>query len=142
MQFSRIMFSSFSLPRIRLLGGAKGRQEKILLHPMHPVQIASRAEDSLGAIRLLDPLGTHTFVAGANAVVLWILSVPTLLRLRDVCAITGLSKTAVYGAIRRHEFPRQVRLAGTRSVAWRADQVQCWIQSQPLAHPDECTRVQ
>ncbi len=55
-----------------------------------------------------------------------------LLRCADVLAMTGLSKSSVYIAMRREQFPRPVA-AGARAVRWRQSQVQEWISARPTA---------
>lgn len=47
------------------------------------------------------------------------------LRLPDVKAMTGLSKTSLYGLIRDKSFPAPVRL-GPRAVAWVRSEVRQW----------------
>jgi prophage regulatory protein len=47
------------------------------------------------------------------------------LRLPEVKALTGLSKTSLYGLIRERSFPPPVRL-GARSVAWVRSEVNQW----------------
>jgi prophage regulatory protein len=59
----------------------------------------------------------------------------TLLRLRQVCDLTGLSKTAVYSLIKLGQFPRQLRLTQRRSVCWNSLDIEKWIRSRPVAHP-------
>jgi prophage regulatory protein len=53
-----------------------------------------------------------------------------LLRLGQVEKATGLKKSAIYARIKTGEFPAAVRL-GSRSVAWRSDNIQEWIDSLP-----------
>ena len=57
---------------------------------------------------------------------------PRLLRLRDVLARTGLSKSAVYSRIDAGTFPRPVSL-GARAVAWRERDLSEWIESREPA---------
>jgi predicted DNA-binding transcriptional regulator AlpA len=49
----------------------------------------------------------------------------TFLRLPEVKAITGLSKTSLYTLIREKSFPAPVRL-GPRAVAWVRSEVRRW----------------
>ena len=56
----------------------------------------------------------------------------TLLRLPAVLKVVGLRKTAVYQRVRSGEFPAPVQLT-TRAVAWRAQDIEAWIHSRPLA---------
>jgi prophage regulatory protein len=54
---------------------------------------------------------------------------PTILRLPDVVKKTGRSARAIYLAMARSEFPRQVPL-GARSVGWLESEVDRWILEQ------------
>lgn len=54
----------------------------------------------------------------------------TLLRLPDVIQRVGLSRSALYRAVRRGTFPRQVPLAGTKAVGWSSAAVDQWIADQ------------
>lgn len=54
------------------------------------------------------------------------------LRLPDVKAITGLSKTSLYELIRAKDFPAPVRLA-PRAVAWIQSEVKQWAEERILA---------
>lgn len=49
----------------------------------------------------------------------------SFLRLPEVRRITGKSRTAIYDAIRKNEFPPQVRI-GKRQVAWTASSIDDW----------------
>lgn len=49
----------------------------------------------------------------------------SFLRLPDVKAVTGLSKTSIYELIRQESFPAPVRL-GPRAVAWVTSEVRQW----------------
>lgn len=55
---------------------------------------------------------------------------PRLLRLRDVLAQTGLSRSSLYRLIDRDAFPRPVAIAGTRMRAWSAAAVSEFVESQ------------
>lgn len=61
-------------------------------------------------------------------------SVPagSILRLPQVKAITGLSKSSIYAMIASGDFPSQVRL-GSRAVGWLADAVFAWVAARPQA---------
>ena len=52
-----------------------------------------------------------------------------LLRLPQVLALTGLSKTTCYSLIGRKEFPRPKQIS-SRTVAWPLSSVQAWIESR------------
>jgi prophage regulatory protein len=47
------------------------------------------------------------------------------LRLPDVKAVTGLSKTSLYALIKEKSFPSPVRL-GPRAVAWVKSEIRQW----------------
>jgi predicted DNA-binding transcriptional regulator AlpA len=49
----------------------------------------------------------------------------TFLRLPEVKAVTGLSKTSLYALIREKSFPAPVRL-GPRAVAWVRSEIRQW----------------
>ena len=53
----------------------------------------------------------------------------TLLRLRQVKARTGLSRSTIYLKIKTGEFPAQVSL-GPRAVGWLEAEVDRWIASR------------
>lgn len=50
----------------------------------------------------------------------------TIMRMPDVCAMVGLSKSQVYKLIRRGEFPAPVSL-GCNAVGWPSLRVGAWI---------------
>ena len=52
-----------------------------------------------------------------------------LLDLKATCTITTLSKTIIYELIRAGQFPKPLRIPGTRRVAWRASDVEEAIAS-------------
>ena len=54
------------------------------------------------------------------------------LRIRAVLMVTGLSRATLYVMVKNESFPAPVRL-GARSVAWRASQVQEWMDTRPEA---------
>jgi prophage regulatory protein len=51
-----------------------------------------------------------------------------LLRLKDVCALLGMSRSTVYNRISEGSFPRPARV-GIRSVRWRAEDLSAWRKS-------------
>lgn len=57
------------------------------------------------------------------------------LRLPDVKALTGLSKTSLYALVRERSFPAPVRL-GPRAVAWVRAEVRQWAANRVLASRD------
>jgi len=54
----------------------------------------------------------------------------TLLRLPQVKARTGLSRSTIYLRIAQGSFPRPVRSGGARAVGWVEAQVDTWIAQQ------------
>lgn len=55
----------------------------------------------------------------------------TILRRPAVEARTGLSRSTIYAAMARGEFPQPVRL-GPRAVGWRESDVAEWLASREL----------
>jgi prophage regulatory protein len=55
-----------------------------------------------------------------------------LLRLPQVKATTGLSKSSIYARISEGTFPKQIPL-GTRLVVWVESDIQNWISEQVSA---------
>lgn len=55
-----------------------------------------------------------------------------ILRLPDVCRITGLCRSLVYELESNGSFPRRVPL-GARSVGWVESEVQSWLAARVLA---------
>jgi prophage regulatory protein len=63
-----------------------------------------------------------------------------LLRISEVCKITGLPRSSVYLAMSQRLFPRPVKI-GRRSVGWRSSDIYAWLESRPSAQPSsEVTR--
>lgn len=54
---------------------------------------------------------------------------PKLIRLKQVMAMTGQSKTLIYDSMKQGIFPKPVPL-GFRSVAWVESEVIEWIESR------------
>ena len=53
-----------------------------------------------------------------------------LLRMNEVLRIVGLGKTNLYSKLKRHEFPQPLSL-GARAIAWRAEDIDEWIDRLP-----------
>jgi prophage regulatory protein len=51
-----------------------------------------------------------------------------LLRLPEVMEITGLPKSTIYHYIKEGKFPPQIKI-GLRSVGWRDDHINKWIDN-------------
>ncbi|PCH64451.1 MAG: AlpA family transcriptional regulator [Gammaproteobacteria bacterium] len=53
-----------------------------------------------------------------------------ILRLKEVKAVTGLSRSTIYAEMAKGEFPKQVQLTGNRSVGWHESVIIQWIESR------------
>lgn len=56
----------------------------------------------------------------------------SVLRLPAVIARTGLSRSSIYAAVARKQFPSPVSL-GARSVGWIESEVQAWLEARIAA---------
>ena len=56
-----------------------------------------------------------------------------ILRIPEVVAITGLSRTTIWRRVKSGDFPPPVRLGslGTRSIGWRESDIKAWLDSRP-----------
>ena len=54
---------------------------------------------------------------------------PRLIRLDEVCRLTGLHRTTIYQRISRGKFPKPVPIADTKRVGWLSDEVSDWINA-------------
>lgn len=52
-----------------------------------------------------------------------------ILRLPEVIAVTGLSRTTIYDYIKNDAFPKQIRLT-KQSVGWRYSVINEWLNSR------------
>ncbi|MCW8331947.1 AlpA family transcriptional regulator [Photobacterium sp. SDRW27] len=52
-----------------------------------------------------------------------------LITLREVIALTGLSRSTIYKYINENRFPQQIPV-GDRAVRWDEEEVQSWINSK------------
>ena len=64
----------------------------------------------------------------------------SLLVLRDVVALTRLSKPTIYKFISTGRFPRQIHLAPQR-VVWLRSEVLAWIADQAAKRDQQTTRA-
>ena len=57
-----------------------------------------------------------------------------IMRTPEVVRITGLSKTTIWRRVRSGDFPAPIRLGGlaTRSVGWREQEVENWIDTREV----------
>ena len=58
-----------------------------------------------------------------------------LLTLREVMAMTALSRSAIYALMAESRFPKPIRV-GTRAVRWVEQEVADFIASRPRAGSD------
>jgi len=56
--------------------------------------------------------------------------VTRLLRMRDVTAMTTLSRTTIHLMVKTGRFPKPTVL-GTKTHVWNSDQVEKWIRQLP-----------
>jgi prophage regulatory protein len=52
-----------------------------------------------------------------------------ILRLPEVCAVTGLGRSFIYQLQANGSFPQRIKL-GTRAVGWLEDEVQRWLNDK------------
>jgi prophage regulatory protein len=52
-----------------------------------------------------------------------------LVRITDVCAITGLSVPTIYRLMGRNEFPRPLKITST-ARAWKLSEITAWVDSR------------
>ena len=52
-----------------------------------------------------------------------------VLRLREVSAQTGCSRSALYAAMAANKFPKPISL-GARSVGWLESEIQDWVEQR------------
>lgn len=55
---------------------------------------------------------------------------PRLLRLPEVKARTGLSRSHIYTMEQRGEFPRRVKICSARASGWLESEISAWIESR------------
>ena len=82
-------------------------------------EVAERTRISLGTLRRKP---AELNLDGASSK----LDDVAFLRLPEVKAITGLSKSSLYALIKEKSFPAPVRL-GARAVAWVRSEVRQWV---------------
>ena len=68
-------------------------------------------------------------------------AMPRLLTLRDVKAITALSRSAIYALMAESRFPKPIRI-GNRAVRWVEQEVLDFIASRPRGGSDRPHRSQ
>ena len=55
-----------------------------------------------------------------------------LLRLSEVLARCGLSRSSLYRMMRDGSFPEPLKV-GVRAVRWRESEIEAWLESRPRA---------
>lgn len=63
-----------------------------------------------------------------------------LLRLKEVLARTGLSRTTVYRKLTAKTFPAPVAL-GANAIAWRSNEIDAWIAALSPKSPSSSGEV-
>jgi prophage regulatory protein len=56
-----------------------------------------------------------------------------ILRLPEVCAVTGLGRSFIYQLQAAGNFPQRIKL-GARAVGWLEDEVQKWLSNKIAAN--------
>lgn len=56
----------------------------------------------------------------------------SIMRLPEVTAVCGKSRAAIYKAIRKGEFPKQVKLSA-RASGWVRGEIEAWVKSRMAA---------
>lgn len=56
----------------------------------------------------------------------------SIMRLPEVAAVCGKSRAAIYKAIRKGEFPKQVKLSA-RASGWVRCEIEAWVKSRMAA---------
>jgi prophage regulatory protein len=63
-----------------------------------------------------------------------------ILRLPQIIALTGLSRSTVYNRVATGNFPTSISLGG-RSVGWVASEVDAWLHNQINASRSDINQV-
>ena len=79
-----------------------------------------------------NPRGLH--LAADNTPILT-LTGDRVVRIGQVCALTGLSRTTIWRRVNDGSFPPSMPLGpeGTRAKGWRHSDIQTWIDTLPTA---------
>lgn len=56
----------------------------------------------------------------------------SIIRLPQVKNLTGLSRSSIYAAVKRGDFPSPVSL-GARAVGWMSSEINSWLTSRARA---------
>lgn len=60
------------------------------------------------------------------------MSIERVMRRKEVEVACGLSRSAIYAAMDRGDFPRPIRI-GRRAVAWPSSLIADWLNSRPMS---------
>jgi prophage regulatory protein len=60
-----------------------------------------------------------------------------VLRLPDVKAKIGLSRSSIYAQVKVGTFPAPLNLGGGRSIGWLLSDIEAWLQSRKDARQQE-----
>lgn len=64
----------------------------------------------------------------------------TILRLPDVLAKTGISRSLAYSLIAKGQFPQPIQLS-ERAVGWHVEAIDDWVTSRVNRHNSACGKV-
>ena len=56
-----------------------------------------------------------------------------LVRMRELCSLTGLGRSTIYRLIKEGRFPKPIDLLGPTTSAWLASEVNAWIAERIAA---------
>ena len=88
---------------------------------MPPLVLKNTAVDAASYLIGLDDKSGAAFLAASVRDV--------LIRIDDVCRITGLSVPTIYRLMSQHKFPRPVKIT-TTARAWKLSEVTAWVESR------------
>lgn len=75
----------------------------------------------------------HDVVASRWKAQMNVQSTNTILRLKQVKEITGLSRSTIYLYMKERKFPKQRELGGERAVGWHSGSVFQWVAERQVA---------
>lgn len=52
-----------------------------------------------------------------------------ILSMKDICAITGLSRHTIYRMVEANQFPAPAKV-GVRNIGWRTSTINAWLESR------------
>lgn len=61
------------------------------------------------------------------------MNTPTIMRRPEVEKMVGLSRSAIYAAMDRGDFPRPIQI-GRRAVGWKFVELEAWLESRPISY--------